>query len=125
MQATPSFRAMNLTATMTKAPFAKTIAAKVALITAITLSAFAISTQSHAADIISSYANTCGVCHDQGNLGAPKKGDKATWQRLLTQKGMDGLVKSTKDGMPQMPARGLCNHCSDADFAALIEHMAK
>lgn len=79
----------------------------------------------YATDISTTYASTCGVCHDQGNLNAPKKGDKAAWQRLITQKGMAALVKSTKDGMPQMPARGLCNSCSDEDFAALIDYMAK
>lgn len=71
------------------------------------------------------YAQTCGVCHETGNLNAPKTGDKAAWQKLLTKKGMDGLVKSTKQGMPQMPAKGLCNNCTDEELVALIAYMAK
>lgn len=71
------------------------------------------------------YTQTCGVCHDTGNLGAPKKGDKAAWAALKSQKGMDGLVQSTKQGMPQMPAKGLCNDCTDQDFVAMIEYMSQ
>lgn len=77
------------------------------------------------ADTASTYAKTCGVCHDAGSLNAPKKGDSATWQKLIAQKSMAGLIKSTKQGMPQMPAMGLCQTCSDSDFQALIEYMAK
>lgn len=77
------------------------------------------------ADVASTYAKTCGTCHDSGALNAPKRGDKATWDRLKTQKGMDTLVKSTRQGMPQMPAKGLCQTCSDEDFRSLIEYMAK
>lgn len=80
--------------------------------------------QSHA-DTAVTYQKTCGVCHDAGSLNAPKKGDKATWQRLNTQKGMPALIKSTKDGMAQMPAMGLCNTCTDAEFKALIDYMSQ
>lgn len=77
------------------------------------------------ADTAKTYAQTCGVCHDSGSLNAPKKGDKATWDKLKAQKGMDKLVKSTRDGMPQMPKKGLCNQCTDQDFRDLIEYMSK
>lgn len=76
------------------------------------------------ADTASTYQKSCATCHDSGALNAPKKGDKATWQRLKSQKGMAGLVKSTRQGMPQMPAKGLCQTCSDQDFEALINYMA-
>lgn len=78
-----------------------------------------------AKDIAQTYATTCGVCHETGSLNAPKKGDHATWQRLIAQKGMDNLVNATQKGTAQMPAKGLCSTCTDADFRALIEHMAK
>lgn len=71
------------------------------------------------------YAQSCGVCHTTGNLNAPKTGDKVTWDRLKAQKGMDGLIRSTKQGMPQMPAKGMCGSCTDDDFAKLIEYMSK
>lgn len=86
--------------------------------------ALVMASASHA-DVASTYAKTCATCHDSGALNAPKRGDKATWDRLKSQKGMEGLIKSTKQGMPQMPARGLCQSCSNEDFHALIEYMAK
>ncbi len=79
----------------------------------------------YAKDIPATYAKTCAVCHDAGSLNAPKKGDKAAWSKLKSQKGMAALVKATREGMPQMPAKGLCNDCSNADFQTLIEYMAQ
>lgn len=77
------------------------------------------------ADVAATYQKSCAACHDAGALGAPKKGDRAHWATLQSQKGIDGLVKSTRQGMPQMPAMGLCQNCSDEQFAELIEYMAK
>lgn len=77
------------------------------------------------ADTASTYQKTCAACHDSGALNAPKKGDKNRWQALISKKGMNGLILSTKQGMPQMPAKGLCTTCSDDEFRQLIEFMAK
>ncbi len=76
------------------------------------------------ADVAGTYQKSCAACHDSGALNAPKKGDKATWQRLKSQKGMPQLIKSTRQGMPQMPAMGLCQTCGDKDFEDLINYMA-
>ena len=77
------------------------------------------------ADVKQIYSDSCAACHDSGALNAPKKGDKARWQALKQQKGMDTLVKSVKSGMVQMPAGGLCSSCSDQDYRALIEYMSQ
>ncbi len=82
-------------------------------------------TQASHADTAATYSKSCATCHDTGEFNAPKKGDSATWQKLKAQKGMDGLVKSTKSGMPQMPAKGLCQNCSDEEFRQLIDYMSK
>ncbi len=82
-------------------------------------------TQVGHADVAATYSKSCATCHDTGEFNAPKKGDGATWQKLKAQKGMDGLVKSTKSGMPQMPAKGLCQSCSDEEFRQLIDYMSK
>jgi cytochrome c5 len=78
-----------------------------------------------AADIATTYNNSCAACHDSGALNAIKKGDSAKWQQLIKQKSMPALIKSVKGGMPQMPAGGLCNKCSDDDYRELIEYMSK
>ena len=78
-----------------------------------------------AADIATTYDNSCGACHDSGALNAIKKGDSDKWQQLIKQKSIPTLIRSVKNGMPQMPAGGLCNTCSDDDYRKLIEYMSK
>lgn len=73
----------------------------------------------------SKYQESCAACHDSGALKAPKTGDTAAWAALKSQKGMPALVDAVKNGGKQMPAGGLCSSCSDADYKALIEYMAK
>ena len=82
-------------------------------------------TSATAADIATTYDNSCAACHDSGALNAIKKGDSAKWQQLISQKSMPTLIKSVKNGMTQMPAGGLCNNCSDDDYRKLIEYMSK
>ncbi len=84
-----------------------------------------IMTSANAADIATSYDNSCAACHDSGALNAIKKGDSAKWQQLIKQKSMPTLINSVKNGMTQMPAGGLCNSCSDDDYRKLIEYMSK
>ena len=79
----------------------------------------------NAADVPAIYDNSCAVCHDSGALGAPKKGDNATWQQLKDQKGMPALVHAVKGGMIQMPAGGLCASCDDDDYRKLIDYMSQ
>ena len=77
------------------------------------------------ADVEKIYAQSCATCHDSGTFNAPKNGDVATWHRLNQQKGQEALIKSIRQGMPQMPAMGLCQYCTDEDFAKLIDYMSR
>lgn len=70
------------------------------------------------------YNSACATCHAAGVLGAPKTGDKAAWAPRL-KKGLPTLVSNTKNGYKNMPARGLCDSCTDADYTALVELMSK
>jgi len=70
------------------------------------------------------YNQSCATCHAAGVLGAPKSGDKAAWAPRLKQ-GMPTLVSHTKNGFKNMPARGLCDSCTDADYMALIKLMSE
>ncbi|MGP4973626.1 c-type cytochrome [Psychrobacter alimentarius] len=85
----------------------------------------AMMTSASAANIATTYDNSCAACHDSGALNAIKKGDSAKWQQLMKQKSMPALINSVKNGMTQMPAGGLCNNCSDDDYRKLIEYMSK
>lgn len=79
----------------------------------------------NAADIATTYDNSCAACHDSGALNAIKKGDSVKWQQLIEQKSMPTLINSVKGGMIQMPAGGLCDNCSDDDYRKLIEYMSE
>ena len=70
------------------------------------------------------YDKSCKVCHATGSAGAPKTGDAEAWAPRMA-KGMDELVKSVNNGLNAMPPKGMCFDCSDEDYKALIEYMAK
>jgi len=79
---------------------------------------------SYAATATELYNQSCATCHSTPVLGAPKSGDKAAWNARM-KKGMPTLVNNVKNGYKNMPARGLCTTCTDADLVNLIELMAK
>ena len=70
------------------------------------------------------YNKSCAVCHASGAANAPKTGDAAAWEPRLA-KGMDAMVQSVANGLNAMPPKGMCFDCSDEDYKALIEYMAK
>lgn len=70
------------------------------------------------------YERSCRSCHSVHGLGAPLTAHKADWKARLETRGAAGLLESTKNGLNTMPAMGLCNDCSDADFEALIAFMS-
>ncbi len=75
-----------------------------------------------AADGRATYKETCSMCHQDGNLGAPKFGNKAAWANRIN-KGIDALLASAISGKGAMPPRGTCSWCSDTDLRAAIEYM--
>lgn len=85
------------------------------------LSAFAAGASAAVED---KYNQSCTFCHGTGAAGAPKSHDAAAWKPRL-EKGMDTLVKHAKEGFNAMPAKGMCNDCTDEEFRALIEFMSK
>lgn len=70
------------------------------------------------------YVSHCARCHEVGAANAPKRGDALAWEKRL-RKGDEALVSSVKTGTVAMPPRGDCTECTDDDFKALIEHMAR
>ena len=57
-----------------------------------------------AATVEERYNQSCVFCHASGAAGAPKTGDQAAWAPRL-EKGMDTLVKNTREGIGAMPPR--------------------
>ena len=86
--------------------------------------AFIAATTAHAFDAESKYKQACAACHASGVANAPKAFDPAAWKPKLDT-GMTTLVASVKNGKGAMPPRGLCNDCTDGQYEAIINYMAK
>ena len=69
------------------------------------------------------YNGACTACHGAGILGAPKNGDKATWDERLA-KGIDESLALAIKGINAMPPKGNCADCSDDELMAAIKFMS-
>lgn len=70
------------------------------------------------------YAQTCAVCHEEGVRGAPVPGVPDDWNYRL-ELGVQELYLNTLDGMGEMPPRGACPDCTDAEIEAIVDFMLK
>ena len=69
------------------------------------------------------YLAICARCHDDAVQGAPRPGHPGDWE-LRLREGIDAVVNRTIEGMlPHMPARGLCDECTDEEVRAVVEFM--
>jgi len=66
------------------------------------------------------YSNACATCHSIGLAGAPKFADVASWGER-TDKGIEALTASVKDGLNGMPPTGMCMDCSDDELKAAVQ----
>ncbi len=69
------------------------------------------------------YVNACIICHQNGELGAPRIGDGANWFLRLQNSGLTGLYRHAIHGYNQMPYKGACVTCSDEDIISAINYM--
>jgi cytochrome c5 len=70
------------------------------------------------------YQKHCAVCHSNGTAGVPQLGDKVAWETLIA-KGMDTLFANTIRGYKEMPAKGNCEICSNAELEAGVKYMVE
>lgn len=70
------------------------------------------------------YQKNCSICHDNGQLGAPKIGDQKQWHARIKQN-MDVLILHTLKGKGNMPVRGGCSHCSDSEIIAAVKYLVQ
>ena len=68
------------------------------------------------------YEWVCAGCHETGAYGAPRPGETDGWQRIREQP-LETTYQRTIEGYDAMPARGLCNLCSDADLKKAVDYM--
>lgn len=67
----------------------------------------------------------CTACHTSGLLGAPKKGDTASWTAKQSEAGgFDKLLGNAISGIKSMPPKGTCMDCSDDELSNAIQFMS-
>lgn len=69
------------------------------------------------------YVNACIICHQKGELGAPRIGDADNWFMRLQNTGLTGLYRHAIHGYNQMPVKGACVTCSDKDIISAVEYL--
>ncbi len=66
----------------------------------------------------------CIKCHEEGQKGAPKIGDKEAWvQRIIDKTGIEYLARSAIRGHGGMPPRGDQANLTDDEISAAILYM--
>ena len=70
------------------------------------------------------YNHYCVACHNPSAIyvGAPHIGDKAAWAPRIDQ-GMSVLFLNAINGINDMPARGGCAQCNDAQIIAAVKYI--
>ncbi|MGB6006529.1 c-type cytochrome [Castellaniella sp.] len=67
------------------------------------------------------YKSVCITCHSVGVAGAPKFGDKASWDPFI-KTGLDTMLKKAISGVGAMPPRG-GSQATDDELKAAIQYM--
>lgn len=72
------------------------------------------------------YEAHCAFCHNADNpyKNAPITGNKAQWEKPIKQ-GMPILFLHTIHGYGNMPKRGNCKECNDAELIAAVKYMVE
>jgi cytochrome c5 len=69
------------------------------------------------------YVNSCIICHQNGEMGAPRVGDGANWYMRLGSSGLNGLYRHGIYGYNSMPVKGACVTCSDEDIKSAVDYI--
>jgi cytochrome c5 len=97
---------------------------KLAVITITTMAAlFSVGEAAAADEGKATYDKVCAVCHAKGLMGAPKLGDKATWEPRIKKGGADGMTASVIAGKGVMAPRAGVASLSDADIKAAVAYV--
>lgn len=69
------------------------------------------------------YRSACILCHQNGEMSAPRIGDAANWHMRLENSGLTGLYRHVINGYNSMPIKGACVTCSDNDIIASVDYI--
>lgn len=68
------------------------------------------------------YDSYCSGCHASGAAGAPRYGDRTSWDKVLKQR-PDQIYINAIHGIGGMPAKGTCSSCSDDEIKQSVDYM--
>ncbi len=69
------------------------------------------------------YLSSCILCHQNGEMAAPRIGNGASWSLRLKTSGLNGLYRHVINGYNSMPIKGACVTCSDNDMIASVDYI--
>lgn len=69
------------------------------------------------------YVSACIICHQRGEMSAPRIGDSANWYMRLKFSGLTGLYRHVINGYNSMPVKGACVTCSDNDIISSVDYI--
>jgi len=70
------------------------------------------------------YQTSCYSCHEQGRLGAPKRGDVNAWRdRPLGNPEL--MLQRVVEGFRGMPAKGMCHDCNEQELHDLVQYLVE
>lgn len=69
------------------------------------------------------YISACILCHQDGEMTAPRIGNGANWYLRLKTSGLTGLYRHAINGYNSMPIKGACVTCSDNDMIASVDYI--
>ncbi len=69
------------------------------------------------------YVNACIICHQNGEMSAPRIGNGSNWYLRLKASGLTGLYRHTINGYNSMPVKGACVTCSDNDLVSAVDYI--
>lgn len=69
------------------------------------------------------YVNSCIICHQNGEMSAPRIGNGPNWYERLKTSGLTGLFRHAIHGYNSMPIKGACVTCSDNDIIAATDYI--
>jgi cytochrome c5 len=69
------------------------------------------------------YLHACTICHQNGEMTAPRIGNGANWTMRLKESGLKALYKNAIDGYNSMPPKGACITCSENDIMSAVDYL--
>ncbi len=69
------------------------------------------------------YMSSCILCHQHGEMTAPRIGNGSNWYLRLKNSGLSGLYRHVINGYNSMPIKGACVTCSDNDMIASVDYI--